>query len=68
MFHKKSNAHCFPPVPPEVPVILSGRGKVVTGHDMGPFEVGADLEVTCQVAGGKSKHSLINNISINNVI
>jgi hypothetical protein len=40
-------------VPPEPPVILSPKGKVVAGHDLGPFEVGADLEVTCQVAGGK---------------
>jgi hypothetical protein len=23
------------------------------GHDLGPFEVGADLEVTCQVSGGE---------------
>jgi hypothetical protein len=38
-----------------MPVILSGKGKVITGHDLGPFEVGADLEVICQVAGGKKQ-------------
>jgi hypothetical protein len=54
-FKSETTSIFFILVPPEMPVILSGKGKVITGHDLGPFEVGADLEVICQVAGGKKK-------------
>ena len=40
-------------VPPGNPVILDGTGSPIVGHNIGPFEVGDHLDLTCVVKGGK---------------
>ena len=40
-------------VPPGPPVIVDVRGRPINQYDLGPFEVGDDIEIICQVKGGK---------------
>ena len=43
----------FISVPPGRPSILNEAGQNILSHDVGPFEVGDSLEVTCVVQGGQ---------------
>ena len=40
------------PVPPSTPIIVEKQQGVVRGADVGPFEIGGSLIVTCKVFGG----------------
>ena len=40
-------------VPPGRPTIFDALNRAITTHEVGPFEVGEDLEVACTVQGGK---------------
>ena len=39
-------------VPPSTPIIVEKQQGVVRGADVGPFEIGGSLIVTCKVFGG----------------
>ena len=39
-------------VPPSTPVIVEKQQGLVYGADVGPFEIGGSLIVTCKVFGG----------------
>ena len=39
-------------VPPSTPVIVEKQQGLVYGADVGPFEIGGSLTVTCKVFGG----------------
>ena len=39
-------------VPPEKPILRNRNGQVISTHEVGPFEVGDDLEIDCEVIGG----------------
>ena len=39
-------------VPPQKPVIKSVNNIQLSGNEIGPLEVGEDLTVICEVAGG----------------
>ena len=42
-------------VPPSTPVIVEKQQGLVYGADVGPFEIGGSLIVTCKVFGGEKK-------------
>ena len=42
----------FFPVPPQKPVIKDINNIQLSGNEIGPLEVGEDLTVICEVAGG----------------
>ena len=39
-------------MPPNIPVIKNKGGKIVGSYEVGPFEVGQDLVLECEVKGG----------------
>ena len=39
-------------VPPEKPILRNRNGQVLSTYEVGPFEVGQDLEIDCEVIGG----------------
>ena len=43
---------CAFPVPPSTSIIVEKQQGVVRGADVGPFEIGGSLIVTCKVFGG----------------
>ena len=43
----------FFPVPPQKPVIKDINNIQLSGNEIGPLEVGEDLTVICEVAGGR---------------
>ena len=45
--------YCYCLVPPGRPSILDTAGQQIINHDVGPFEVGDSLKLTCVVQGGK---------------
>ena len=44
--------YSFFPVPPSTPIIVEKQQGVVRGADVGPFEIGGSIIVTCTVFGG----------------
>ena len=40
-------------VPPEAPVIRNKNGQVLAHHEIGPYEIGQDLVLECEVMGGE---------------
>ena len=50
-------SHVFA-VPPQTPVILGPHQDVILGAEIGPYEIGESLSVTCEVAGGEDKSLL----------
>ena len=43
-------------VPPSTPVIVEKQQGLVYGADVGPFEIGGSLIVTCKVFGGDKNY------------
>ena len=54
----KYDTLCFS-VPPSTPIIVEKQQGVVRGADVGPFEIGGSLIVTCKVFGGAIRLWLI---------
>ena len=48
---------CHISVPPNIPMIRNKSGKIIGNYEVGPFEIGQDLVLECEVKGGKDDFS-----------
>ena len=44
------------PVPPDDPIIRNQNGQELSTYEIGPYEVGQNLILDCQVSGGKKDY------------